>query len=209
MYTERGVPCIDYAGDFDPNNPNANGLTDEMDLIVPSAQIYSPFTVNLPVSISSLSINTLSTVGVIDPATCPWSISTGVSSGNAGKVVASGTSPCSYKLTGRSGFGLTEWNVGVSFPDVTLMPGITYYENVTPQCTNVNDSNCPNARYFESDEEDVPPLNHHGEANVLDDSFVNSSFFGFDYTPTWGGSGACGGIGCDDFSAVASGSKSN
>lgn len=197
-------PCLFYTGDFDPNNSNANGLANENDLLVPDSHIYTaiPFFASSGSSVTGLFINSLDTVGVEDPAMDPWDIRRHVSAGNGGSDFAHGTAKSTDTPTGRSGFGLNEYTHLVKFSAVTITAKGHYWTNVTPQCTNGNDSNCGGARYFESDEQDDPsPLNHVGTCkNVLDKSYWNSSSFGTDYEPTWGSSGGCGGIGCDEFS---------
>jgi len=198
-------PCLFYTGDFDPNNANANGLANEADLIVPDAHIYTaiPFYHPNGASVTGLFVNSLDTVGVEDPAKDPWDIRVKVKSGDGGSSFAHGSAKSTDTPTGRSGFGLNEYTHLVKFSAVTVSAKGKYWINVTPQCTNANDGNCDSARYFASDEEDDPsPLNHVGSCkNILDDSFWNSTSFGVDYTPTWGSSGGCGGIGCDTFSA--------
>jgi hypothetical protein len=198
-------PCLFYTGDFDPNNANANGLANEADLLVPDSHIYTaiPFLQANGASVTGLFVNSLDTVGVEDPANDPWDIRSGVSTGNGGTSVASGSAKSTDTPTGRSGFGLNEYTHLVKFKAAAISKKGKYWINVTPQCTNSNDSNCGGARYFESDEEDDPtPLNHIGSCkNVLDDSFWNSTSFGTNYEPTWGSSGGCGGLGCDSFSA--------
>ncbi|MGA8489085.1 MAG: hypothetical protein WB711_01600 [Terriglobales bacterium] len=197
-------PCLFYTGDFDPNNSNANGLANEADLLVPDAHIYTaiPFYASSGSSVTGLFVNSLDTVGVEDPAKDPWDIRRGVSSGNGGTDFAHGTAKSTDTPTGRSGFGLNEYTHLVKFAAVSVTKKGNYWTNVTPQCTNANDSNCDSARYFESDEEDDPsPINHVGSCkNVLDNSYWNSTSFGTNYEPTWGSSGGCGGIGCDSFS---------
>ncbi|HEV8046835.1 MAG TPA: hypothetical protein VGP35_03855 [Terriglobales bacterium] len=197
-------PCLFYTGDFDSSNSNANGLANESDLLVSDSHIYTaiPFFHPHGASVTGLFVNSLDTVGVEDPASDPWDIRTGVSSGNGGTSVASGNSKSTDTPTGRSGFGLNEYTHLVKFSAVKLTKQGHYWTNVTPQCTNANDSNCDSARYFESDEEDDPnPINHVGTCkNVLDDSFWESTSFGMNWAPTWGSTGGCGGIGCDSFS---------
>lgn len=192
-------PCLFYGGDFDSTNANANGLASEKDLIVSQSEILNPFLVPTGHSWSVTGVfgNTLSTVGVIDPAQADWSIRTGVSSGNGGTIVASGTSAATYNATGRNGFGLNEYTVFVdlSGSPVSLSSG-HYFLEVVPYCTNPNDSNCGSARYFESDTQGI---NRQGR-QTKDDSFWNSSFFGANYAPTWGSTGGCAGLGCDWFS---------
>ena len=96
--------------------------------------------------------------------------------------------------------GLTEYTVSVKLKTAIVLDPGTYWLNVTPQCANPSDSTCSSALFYESDVEDSSPANHVGPANVLDDSFFNSGFFSSYYAPTWGGSGACTGTGCDTFS---------
>ena len=196
-------PCLAYTGDFDSSNSNANSLANENDLLVADSHIYAPILFFYPsgASVTGLFVNSLDTVGVEDPAVDPWDIRTGVSSGNGGTDFASGTAKSTDTPTGRSGFGLTEYTHLVTFTAVSVPKKGKYFINVTPQCTNANDSSCSSARYFESDEEDNPPMNHVGSCKViLDDSFWNSTTFGVNYVPTWGSTGGCGSIGCDAFS---------
>src|SRR5215831_5642541 len=39
-------PCLWYSGDFDPNNFNANGLSNEQDQLVADSHIYAAWTVD-------------------------------------------------------------------------------------------------------------------------------------------------------------------
>jgi len=201
-------PCLFYTGDFDSNNSNANGLANEADLLVADSHIYTaiPFFQKNGSSVTGLFENSLDSVGVEDPAQDTWDIRRGVSSGNGGTSVASGSAKSTDTPTGRSGFGLTEYTHLVKFSAVTITKRGHYWTNVTPQCTNQNDSNCGGARYFESDVEDDPAPNHVGSCkNIIDDSFWNSTSFGENWVLL--GPSVCG-IGCDEFSTGVLG-KSN
>jgi hypothetical protein len=190
-------PCAFYAGDFDPNNSKANALANENDLLVPDTFLWWPWWIRTHLIIIGLFQNSLDTVGSIDNPT-PWGIRQHVSAGNGGELYASGVAHSTDIPTGRSGFGLTEYTHLVKFKPVKFGKGICY-ANVTPQC--IKGSQCGSAQYFASDEEDDPkPLNHVGNKNILDDSFINSASLGYNYAPTWGSSGACNGLGCDMFS---------
>ena len=119
-------------------------------------------------------------------------------------MVAAGTSKATFTPTGRAAFGLIEYTILTKFPSggtVPLFPD-TYWESLVPNCTNANDSNCGIARYFESDVEGTVTNNRGNEPP--NKSFWNSAFFGSNYMPTWGSTGACGGIGCTRFSAGVS-----
>jgi hypothetical protein len=80
--------------------------------------------------------------------TASYDIRTGVSEGNGGTSVASGTSvPAQVVATGRNAFGYNEYTVAVSFSALNLPPG-TYWANVTPDCTDQSDSTCSSGRMF-------------------------------------------------------------
>ena len=65
-------------------------------------------------------------------STADWSISSGLSEGNGGTLLYSGSGAASsYTLTGRSGFGYNEYTVQVSGLSITLSAG-TYWMSVTP-----------------------------------------------------------------------------
>jgi hypothetical protein len=195
-------PCLRYSGDFDVNNPKANALTDERDLLVRKSVVYVPFTVPKGKiwTITGAFGVVLSNVNMIDPAQADWSFSKGVSDGHAGTPIEFGTSPATLTvLACNETHGFICASVLVKGLNVTLKTG-RYWMTVVPYCTNPNDSNCQGARYFLADVEDNPPLNHYGPKNVPDASYASSKQFRFYYTPTWGSSGACGGFGCDMFS---------
>jgi hypothetical protein len=192
--------CLFYSGDIDPSNANTDGLlTENASLLV---QVYSAFTVpsGKPWHVNGVFINVLSSVSAVDPSVTQWSILQGVGSGVPGELLFSGASNATITPTGRSFDSLTEYTVSLKLKgSIVLQPG-TYFLNVTPQCSNPADSTCSSALYYESDVEDASPTNHIGPSNVLDDSFVNTSFLPYSFAPTWGTDGACGDVGCDAFS---------
>jgi hypothetical protein len=207
--------CLFYGGDFlfNPLYPNlANGLSNENDLVIAGtpygAATWVPFRVPAGKGwdVTGLFTNNQSTYGVLDRVTHPdsaayWSINRHVKSGSGGTTVASGTSAATSTPTGRGAFGLNEYTVQVTGLSVTLNPG-SYWMIVVPLCTNTADPYC-NGRFFLSDVEyiNVTPTNAFGSAEPIDAAFWDTSFFGFTFTPTNGPLGACGGIGCDAFSA--------
>jgi hypothetical protein len=196
-------PCLWYAGDFNPNNSKANAISNERDITVNQSAVYVPFTVPKGKiwRVTGAFGIVLATVDVIDPAQADWSFSKGVSTGNAGKLIKSGTSAATFKTLGCNG-GIEIHCLGILVKGlkVTLKAG-RYWLTVVPYCTNQNDSQCGSARYFLADVEDNPPLNHFGPKDVLDASYFTAQSFGFFFAPTWGPSGVCVGLGCDMFSA--------
>jgi hypothetical protein len=197
-------PCLFYGGDFDPTNASANGSINQHSLraqaatyvafYVPAGQVWT---------IKGLFSNILSNIPYIIPRQIEWSISTGVSAGNAGTVIASGTSDATWTATGRSWEGMTEYTaLGHLTPQtaVTLNTAGVYWMTAVPVCTKQGNPYCNGAAYALSDVEDVPAPNHKG-MQPYNDAFVNDPAAGFFYVPTWGPSGGCGGVGCNRFSA--------
>jgi len=201
-------PCLFYAGDMDPNSSNNNGLFNANDAPLGiQAYVYSAFTVpkGKTWTITKLFINTLSNATAVDP-TVTWDIRKGVTSGSGGKDVATGTGKQSWTATGRSAFGYSEYTDLVTLKKAQKLKAGTYFLNVYTSCTT---SSCNGDLFYESDQEHQPGMNQYppgkkGE-QPWDNSYFNSSSFGYTWYPTWGSSGACGGIGCDGFSDGAVG----
>jgi len=201
-------PCIGYGGDLDPNSANANGLASEKDIIVSDAEVVQAVVVPAghTADVSALLANFLTIGCIIRPNQADWDIRSGVSSGNGGTVVASGTDTAIITSTGQTAFGLPECSVNVKFDNVHLTAG-TYFFSVVPYCTDGGNSTCAaGQRYFMSDSPGKPPIN--GVGNVPgNNAFFNSGFFGANWQQTWGSSGACGGIGCNRFSLGVIGTR--
>jgi hypothetical protein len=196
-------PCLFYGGDFDPTNPDANGIENDKVLtwgLMPNA-VYVPFIVpsGQQWTVGGLFVNVLSQNTAIDPPLAVYSISTGVSTGNAGTTLLTRTAQATYVPTGRSWNGLTEYTVKVHVRPVTLQAD-TYWLSVLPWCSNPGDSQCVSAAYYISDVEDNPPPHHKG-SEPGNDSFFSGSLGNEYFVPTWGPNGQCGGLGCNRFSA--------
>jgi len=169
-----GIGCVFYGGDLDLNDPNQNGLANENDQVV-SGNPYGAATFQTYQStggpIGGLFTNNLST---LNPASGYWEIRTGVSEGNGGSLVASGTATganFSHLPTGRSDFGYTEYTDAVKV-SANLAAG-TYWFAVVPQDPN-------NAgRSFNSNAN-----THLNSVGIQEDGdqFFNSAFFGANYT---------------------------
>jgi hypothetical protein len=119
-----------YNGDFD----GVNGVSNERNTLVGQAGVYDDFNVTAPMwNVTAVFSDNLAST-VITGA--DWEIRTGVSEGNAGTLIASGTtSSPTVTATGRSGFGFTEYMVEVTGLNVFLpmLPsGQHYWLNVTP-----------------------------------------------------------------------------
>jgi hypothetical protein len=162
-----------YNGDFN----GVNGLSNERNTIITQAAVYDDFNVTSPAwNVTAVFSDNLENT-VITGA--DWEIRTGVSEGNAGTLIASGTTNSPVVTpTGRSGFGFTEYMVEVTGLNVFLpmLPsGQHYWLNVTPvsngsgrsQITTTSGANCVGA-----------PCGNDQNA------FFNSTFFGGNFTST-------------------------
>jgi hypothetical protein len=214
--------CLFYGGDFlfDPLYPSSlpNALANENTLLIPGtpygAATWVPFVVpaGQAWAVTGLFTNNLAEYGVLDQGVEPtsvayWSINQEVFAGNAGTVIASGTSPATSTPTGRSAFDDTEYTIQVTGLSLVLTPG-TYWMAVVPICSNPANPYCDGI-FFESDVEylNTTPTNAFGPAEPVDASFFDSSAFGISFEPTYGPVGACGGFGCDAFSVGVLGKK--
>ncbi len=198
-------PCLFYSGDLDPNNGGALGNGTTIANGSGTAAIYIPFVVptGQEWDVRSLFINEVVTNALVDPAEAVWSISAGVSAGQAGTVVVSGRGPVTMTPTGRSWGGLTEYTFQVQVSEFELQPG-KYWLSVLPECTNQNDQGCLLTVYAASAVEDNPPMNFKG-SSPANDSFFTYKRGGDFYSPTAAGNGGVCNQGCDRFSAGAIG----
>ena len=175
--------CLFYGGDFDPDNGNANGLSNETNAIVSGSPYgsatYQNFVVPFFETVGGLFSNNLSTMR---PTSGYWEIRKGVSEGNGGTLIASGTAAISHTPTGRSGFNYTEYQdqVGCDWGDCSLhitLPAGTYWFAVVPSddvpATARNGDRSFNSNTF--------GLNAIG-VQVINQQFWNSSFFGVTFT---------------------------
>jgi hypothetical protein len=165
-----------YNGDFN-GEATGNGLANEEDTSLGSgeyARVYDDFNVTDPNGwdIGSVFSNNLENTNV---TAASFEIRQGVSSGNGGTLIASGTTVTpEVTATGRSGFGFTEFMVQINDLNIHLAPG-TYWLNVTP----IGDLT---GRSFNST---TAGANCVGTPCGDDDNaFWDSNFFGVSFVPT-------------------------
>lgn len=174
-------PCAFYGGDLNASDSNAAGLSDEDTLLVTGSSTYTA--INIPnngwIGVTGILVNVQADVN-FDPNTASWDVRTGVSEGNGGTSIASGTGKIKVAATGRNFIGLSEYTVLVRIPTLYIGPG-EYWFNVTPQCTNgATDGSCSVGRIFVSN----TTQNTNGVlagAQPAGSMFLNSSYFGI----TW------------------------
>lgn len=155
-------PVLWYNGDWDFRN----GIANERNTLVSDAAIYDNFVVPAPGwRITAVFSNNPSTLSSITGA--DWEIRSGISPGNGGTLIASGTGvPASWTPTGRNASGLTEYQVYyVGGLNLTLPPG-EYWLMVRPVGSG-------SGRSFVSTTSGANGVN----ALLDGDAFLNSFFF--------------------------------
>jgi hypothetical protein len=159
-----------YNGDFN----GVNGLANERNTVVSQAAVYDDFRVTAPLgwNVTALFSDNLSFTNI---TAADWEIRTGISEGNAGTLVASGTTNSPIVTdTLRGGFGFPEYMVEVTGLNVFLTPGM-YWLNVTPVGNG-------SSRSFNST---TSGTNCVGTPCGNDqNAFFNSTFFGAYFTST-------------------------
>jgi hypothetical protein len=163
-----------YNGDFD----GVDGLTNEQDTFASGfSHIYDDF--NVPDEagwdVDSVFSNDLVSTTIIGAS---WEIRQGITSGNGGALIASGTTVTPVVTpTGRSGFGFTEFTVEVTGLDVHLDggSGVNYHLNVTPI------GNLDGNRAFDSTTSGANCIGTPCGDN--DNAFLDSTLFGAVFEP--------------------------
>lgn len=176
-------PCLFYGGDLNLSSANAAGLSDENTLlIVGGSSTYGSFTLSgVSASITGILFNVQADAN-FDPLTATYDVRTGVTDGNGGTSIASGTAGITVAATGRNFIGLNEYSVAVQLTTPLLIGPGEYWFNITPQCLNgAQDGSCSAGRVFVSNTTNrTNQVN--GSAQVAHEMFLNSSFFGFTWT---------------------------
>ena len=162
-----------YGGDWAPNDPDANGLANENDSYDGGnpygAATYQNFVAWTPITVTGLFTN-----NAIDyvPTSGYWEIRSGVSEGNGGTLVASGSGILTITPTGRSGDGYDEYSDTVTGLNVNLAAD-TYWFGVVPTCPTCN------GRSFNTNS--VYGINAVG-TQVSNHQYWNSAFYGANFT---------------------------
>jgi len=178
-------PCLFYAGDFDSNASDANGLANEVDVIISSgAAVYAPFIINenKPWTVTGLFTDNFASLSTLDPATSPYEIRHYIPAGggSGGKLVCHGVSASTNTDTGLNDFGYEVYATKVKVTNCTLPGSHKYWESVIPYCTG---SECSNYRAFEAND-DGAMAHRVGALEPANQSFFNSVFFGATWQPS-------------------------
>jgi hypothetical protein len=183
-------PCLFYAGDFDSDASDANGLANEFDIIVSTgAATYAPFVVpkGKTWTVTGLFTNNFLVNFTLDPAISPYEIRKGIpaAGGKGGTLVCHGKKPATLTNAGVcNDCSIQVYATKVEHIKGCRLPAGKYWLSVIPYCTNPNDNACANGyRGFLSN--DDGPMNHRfGPLEPANDSFFNSAYFGANWEPS-------------------------
>ncbi len=181
--------CVWYSGDIDFSNENwgglYNGYTPNNDGAF--SQIWVPFAVNTgnkngwnnAVKITSITFNELTENGNTPNVTnMTYAFKGYIFDGGAGANYYSGS--CNYVqpvATGRANNSYTEYAFTCKLPTpAILLNGYIDWVNVYPTISNASG-------LFLSNVTDNPQPNHVGWGDTLSYSFINSSYFSYNYLP--------------------------
>ncbi|HVI07796.1 MAG TPA: hypothetical protein VND65_05830 [Candidatus Binatia bacterium] len=175
-------PCLFYGGDLNVSSSNAAGMSDENTFLI-SGGSGTYGAVNIPSGTTANVYGILFNVqadAAFDPLVGTYDIRTGVSEGNGGTSIASGTGSVVVQPTGRNFLGLYEYTVALSWSSPVTLSSGEYWFNVEPQCLNTLDGSCYVFRQFVSNTTSQANGVHAGW-QPGHEMFLNSSYFGF----TW------------------------
>ena len=180
--------CLFYAGDFDWNASDANGLANEVDLLVPTgAATYTPFIVPKGKIWTVTGLLTVNAIfeRTLDPKVIPYEVRKDIPKlgGNGGHLVCHGKKTGTlvilpFNTCGEPGdcFATIVNNV----KSCRLTAG-KYWLSVIPYCTNKN--TCSEYRAFLLND-DGAMAHRYGPLEPANNSFFNSKFFGANWEPT-------------------------
>jgi hypothetical protein len=175
-------PCLFYGGDLNVSDPNAAGLSDENTLLISNSSTYGNFNVipSVSVTVTGILINVQADAN-FDPVTASYDIRSGVTEGNGGTSLASGSGSVTVASTGRNFIGLNEYTVAVNLATPLVLGPGGYWFNLTPNCTNgAVDGSCAVGRFFVSNSTQRTN-NVYGGRETPHEMFLNSAFFGFNW----------------------------
>jgi hypothetical protein len=175
-------PCLFYGGDLNESSPNAAGLSDENTLLVDGSSTYGNFNVpsGMTVTVTGILFNVQADAN-FDPLTGSYDIRQGVSEGDGGTDLASGSGAIAVATTGRSFLGLSEFSLAINLTTPLTLGAGNYWFNLTANCTNGSiDGSCSVGRMYVSNVNGRTD-SVHGAGEGNGQMFLNSVYFGYTF----------------------------
>jgi hypothetical protein len=177
--------CPFYGGDIDLNDPNAGGFANGNTLLVSDTHVYSALKAPVNAMVTGMLINNTPYPpqggNPYDPAVATWDVRIGVSEGNCGTSVASGSDKLVHQPSGRNlPWGIEDSAGSLFTSPVPISAGTTYWFNLTPQCTNSGNPDCTGGYFFEENTDGLNGVNAGLQPKYQ--VYISSSSFGFTCT---------------------------
>jgi hypothetical protein len=180
-------PCLFYAGDFDSDASDANGLANEVDITVSSgATTYTPFIVPKGKTWTVTGLFTVEFMSStsLDPDIVPYEVRKDIpkSGGNGGHLVCHGKRTATVMDTAIcEDFGYQCYAVIAKNVKSCRLPSGKYWLTVVPYCMDKN--TCSDWRAFVTND-DGAMAHRYGPLEPASASFFNSEFFGANWEPS-------------------------
>jgi hypothetical protein len=195
--------CLYYSGDFDSNNTNWNALLDMNNPgINADGEVWVGVKPTKGAIVTGTSGNFATNATSVGINPTPFAIRTGITSGQGGRLLCKTAGNAIVKAYGSCNIGVNCYNYNIRKlkKSCTLAKGKVYFVLMQPQ---YNDGSTVDYLW----DDDGAHANKRGWPEITDHSYFTSISFHRNYEPTWGSSGACGGIGCSGFSISLTGTK--
>jgi hypothetical protein len=172
--------CLYYAGDFDSNDSNANGLFNANDTGAgESAYFWQGVKPTAAATITGATFNEFFEEEGVGTNPTPFQAQTGITVGKAGKLICNTTGTATEAVYGEADFGLTQYSYTIKKlkKSCKVAAKKSTYINVEPTFSD-------NFGYVVN-VEDAKPANHKGWKNSIDNNYWNSTTFGDTYIQAW------------------------
>lgn len=199
----KWADCLYYSGDFDSSNSAANGSC-AINNGTDDCQLLEAVRPQQAVTVTGGAVTILLENTVVGTNPTPFTVYTGVASGQNGTAVCTTSGKAVLAVYGQSGFGITQYSYSIKALAKSCALSAWKHYWVTLQPTYSDGATWG----FVPDVEDSPAPNHRGWKNVTDDDFIIYTQLGYNTpTPVYGSSGTCGGLGCDVLTLALTGTK--
>jgi hypothetical protein len=166
--------CLYYAGDFNSNDSNANGLFNSNDQEGGlDGQVWVGVKPDRDVTVTGATFVELFVEWGVGTNPTPFAVQVGTKLGQAGKTICNTSGNATESEYGESQFPEGTYTIKKLAKSCKLKKGKTYYVNLLPTFED-------NYGYV-LNVEDAKPKNHYGWKNDLNHCFFNGAAFGSNY----------------------------